>query len=487
MRNKILGTIGIGVAAIAVMGALLYFAGIVPLSDSGASSRRGVSRAAESMSVSEPGLGSDADAALAVTANTAASTDAEAHPTMTQTGAPDGEGESKAENEATSDDEATPVAEPEPTAIAVASLTLSHSTMDILVHSAFDISCVVSPEDATERTLTWSSSDPAVVARLSDGRWLAMGAGSAEIVASATNGLRAVCTVTVVVPVEAIALDHQAATINRRDSLALTPTLYPADATDRRVVYTSTDASVASVSDDGVISAKGAGTVEILCTSSNGISASCLVTVVVPVERVLIEINRTRFKIGETASFRAVVLPDDATDKSLAISLSGDSATLIGEDAVSCLHSGSASIIAEAANGVRGERAIRIIDLDEYAAEVLRLTNAERSSHGLSALSSTSALSGAAFTRARELVRHYSHNRPDGRDCWSAFDEHGVHYGRAAENIAMGYDSPASVVAGWMDSPGHRANILDSRLGHMGVGVEMDTSGKLYWTQDFTN
>lgn len=123
---------------------------------------------------------------------------------------------------------------------------------------------------------------------------------------------------------------------------------------------------------------------------------------------------------------------------------------------------------------------------DAYAVEVVRLVNEERAKEGLSALRMDASVTAAAQVRAREIVSTFSHTRPDGRKCFTALDEAGVRYRGAGENIAYGQSSPAAVVNAWMNSPGHRANILNASFTTIGVGHH--TAGSThYWTQFFTS
>lgn len=122
----------------------------------------------------------------------------------------------------------------------------------------------------------------------------------------------------------------------------------------------------------------------------------------------------------------------------------------------------------------------------DYQQEVLRLVNIERAKAGKQPLSSDMNLNQAAQVRAQEIVRAFSHTRPDGRDCFTAMKEAGVSYRAAGENIAMGQRTPEQVVAGWMDSDGHRENILSDRFGRLGVGYHVE-NGRAYWVQMFAN
>lgn len=105
-----------------------------------------------------------------------------------------------------------------------------------------------------------------------------------------------------------------------------------------------------------------------------------------------------------------------------------------------------------------------------YAAQVIELVNEERAKAGLSALKSDEKAAAAAQVRAEEISVSFSHTRPDGRTCFTALDEAGASYRTAGENIAMGQRTPEEVVDAWMNSEGHRKNILNGSFEKIGVG-----------------
>ena len=125
-------------------------------------------------------------------------------------------------------------------------------------------------------------------------------------------------------------------------------------------------------------------------------------------------------------------------------------------------------------------------DIGSVQQQVVDIVNTERAKYGLNPLSSTVELQNTAYVRVQETVTKFSHTRPDGRDCFTAFDENGVDYMAAGENIAMGYTDAQDVMDGWMNSPGHRANILDPDFNHIGVGYYV-VDGYAYWVQVFTD
>jgi stress response protein SCP2 len=119
--------------------------------------------------------------------------------------------------------------------------------------------------------------------------------------------------------------------------------------------------------------------------------------------------------------------------------------------------------------------------------EVVAATNAERSRHGLPALSVDARLTAAAQGHSEDMVRRafFSHGNPDGAQVWDRALARGYRYRKVAENIAAGQRTAIEVVRGWMDSPGHRANILDGELTQIGVGHALGGAYGVTWTQVF--
>ncbi|MGW7074777.1 CAP domain-containing protein [Streptomyces sp. NPDC054866] len=125
--------------------------------------------------------------------------------------------------------------------------------------------------------------------------------------------------------------------------------------------------------------------------------------------------------------------------------------------------------------------------LAEWAAAVLRLTNAERTAAGLRPLSPDPILTVAAQGHSADMIARafYSHTSPEGGEPWHRASAAGSTHRAIGENIACGQRTPAEVVDGWMNSPGHRANILKPSFTHLGVGFAGGGSAGTYWTQLF--
>lgn len=123
---------------------------------------------------------------------------------------------------------------------------------------------------------------------------------------------------------------------------------------------------------------------------------------------------------------------------------------------------------------------------EKYAKKVLSLVNKERAKAGLAELKLDKSLNAVASIRAKELAEEFSHIRPDGRDCFTALTDAGIVYSSVGENIAAGQASPQAVVAGWMASDGHRANIMSEDYTQMGLGYYHSPKGNQhYWSQLF--
>ena len=144
-----------------------------------------------------------------------------------------------------------------------------------------------------------------------------------------------------------------------------------------------------------------------------------------------------------------------------------------------------------AANGTAAVRISGVMRYD-YGHAVFLAVNEARETQGLPVLTESGKLTAMAMHRAAELSLHYAHTRPNGKD-WSSINGSVIEgermsyaWSRWGENIAMGYQSARSVMEGWMDSDGHRANILNPHYTQIGVGC-FETDGRLYWVQIFGN
>jgi len=124
--------------------------------------------------------------------------------------------------------------------------------------------------------------------------------------------------------------------------------------------------------------------------------------------------------------------------------------------------------------------------LADKSSDVLDLVNEQRKAAGLKSLSLNEDLNRVAQLRANEIVENWSHTRPNGEAWKTAFAEEGVSASYRGENLAKGQYSADAVVEAWMDSEGHRDNILNKKFSKMGV-ASVVIDGVTYWVQVFAN
>lgn len=123
----------------------------------------------------------------------------------------------------------------------------------------------------------------------------------------------------------------------------------------------------------------------------------------------------------------------------------------------------------------------------DIAGTVANLVNAERKEAGLSALKLDSSISAAAQKKAEDMRDHhyFSHTSPTYGSPFEMMRAMGISFSAAGENIAKGQKTPEQVMNAWMNSQGHRANILSTSYEKIGVGYVVDESGTTYWVQLF--
>lgn len=199
-----------------------------------------------------------------------------------------------------------------------------------------------------------------------------------------------------------------------------------------------------------------------------------------------ISLNKTSITLneGETYTLVKTVTPSDAVDNSTWKSSDTSVATVDNIGKVTAKSAGTAVITVTTSNGKTASCTVNVKAVDTYKAyvdQVITLVNAERAKEGLQPLAKNDTLCEAAQVRSEELVTKFSHTRPDGSDCFTILNDFNVSYWSAGENIAYGQSTPEIVMDDWMNSTGHRANILASDYNQIGVGCYKN-GRTLYWT-----
>ena len=205
--------------------------------------------------------------------------------------------------------------------IAVTGITVSPATVNIVEGNTYSLTATVTPSNATNKTVTWTSSNTAV-ATVSNGTVTGKSAGTATITAKTSNGLTATCKVTVkakTVDVTKITVSPTTASIVEGNTYSLTAAVTPSNATDKTVTWTSSNKAVATVT-NGTVKGVSAGTATITAKASNGMTATCKVTVTAKTVKVTgVALNKTSLNVvkGKTATLKATVSPSDAANKAV--------------------------------------------------------------------------------------------------------------------------------------------------------------------------
>ena len=128
-------------------------------------------------------------------------------------------------------------------------------------------------------------------------------------------------------------------------------------------------------------------------------------------------------------------------------------------------------------------------NVSQFEIKVLELVNNERAKNGLSALTLDSALSNVARNHSADMAKnnYFSHTNLKGQSPFDRLKSAGISYSYAGENIAAGQTTPEAVVNAWMNSEGHRKNILSKNFKKIGIGYYQGGAKRHYWTQVFTS
>lgn len=248
---------------------------------------------------------------------------------------------------------------PEPQVIHVTSIALDKTSCELEVGASLMLNADVLPEDADDKSCSWSSTNSGIAAVDADGKVTAIASGTATITATTTDGqLTASCTVTVFVPeipvvhVSSIALDRTSLNLAVGEYATLKATVLPENAEDRSFNWRSSNQSIARIDADGRVSALSAGTVTITATTTDGgLTAACEVTVYTPyIDVTSVTLNKysLNFIEGESETLTATVMPVNATDKSVVWSSSNTLVATVDNGLVTAVKEGSATITAAA-------------------------------------------------------------------------------------------------------------------------------------------
>lgn len=229
--------------------------------------------------------------------------------------------------------------------IPVESIVLNEKTAKLAVDDTLTLEATVNPEEATDAAVTWSSSDESI-ATVENGVVTAKSIGKATITATA-GGRTTTCEISVEIFVEEVTLDIPSVTLEYAETVTLKATIAPADATDKNIIWSSSNLSVATVK-DGVVTAVGAGTA-IITAKAGDKTATCEITVKpVPVDGITLSQPSASMVVGDNLTLKAEVTPDYATDKTVTWETSDANVATVKNGVVTAVGAGAVVITAKA-------------------------------------------------------------------------------------------------------------------------------------------
>lgn len=237
--------------------------------------------------------------------------------------------------------------------VAVTGIKLDKSELTLLKGESGLLTAKVSPENATNTTVTWNSSNPAVATVDGTGKVTAIEGGTTTITVTSTDGkFSATCTVKVNVNVSSLTLSDTSLSLEKGTSKKLSVTVNPDDATDKSVTWTSADTNIAKVDENGNVTAVNGGTTTITVKSADGkIAATCTVAVTVSVQSVALDKTEVSLVKGQTMTLVATITPSDATTKDVSWSTSDEHIVTVNNGNIKAVGTGTATISVNTTDG----------------------------------------------------------------------------------------------------------------------------------------
>lgn len=232
------------------------------------------------------------------------------------------------------------------------------NTTDVTLHKSdsYQLSATVLPENATNKTITWSTSNSSVATVSSSGKITAVSNGKVIITAKASNGITATCAVNVVpVEVSSVRVSAHNVTLYPGDIYSLTATVKPDNAYNKSLTWSSSNTSVATVNSNGTITAKSVGQTTVTVKASNGVYDSCNVTVLEILPNSL-SLSTDKKEVDEGQSFVLTgrIAPTNSTNKTITWKSSDVSiATVTQSGQINAVGTGKATITAQTVNGIK--------------------------------------------------------------------------------------------------------------------------------------
>lgn len=229
----------------------------------------------------------------------------------------------------------------------VTEVTLDYNEQTLKIGDTFRLTALVTPEDATNKTLIWKSSDPTVATVDETGNVTAVGSGSATIICqSEDSGVFDYCNISVYQPVTGITINTEEMTVRKGTVFWLNAVVQPDDAWNKTVVWSTSDSNIATVDQTGMVTAIGPGECVITATSADSaVVAKCTVIVTEPVDGISLNYTDATIYTGEKLVIIPTITPLDADNKAVTYMSSDPSVASVDANGVVTGISGGSTII----------------------------------------------------------------------------------------------------------------------------------------------
>lgn len=253
-----------------------------------------------------------------------------------------------------------------PTEVKVTRISLNNTNLELKIGDTYNLSCNITPSNATNKNVEWSSSNSDIVS-VENGKITAKTKGDATItVKSCDTGITATCNVKVLSKATSISLNKTELNLNKDDTYNLTYTIAPDDAANKDVEWSSSNADVASV-ENGKITAKKSGNATITVKATEtGLSSSCSVTVTSKIENISLEKEEYTVIKDRYLTITPVISPDDATNKEYSITSEDENIIKIEDGKIKGANIGETNVTFKTVDGEKSVTAkIKVIDISD--------------------------------------------------------------------------------------------------------------------------
>lgn len=275
-----------------------------------------------------------------------------------------------------------------PKTISTTGIKINESIETMEKGSTQKLTATITPSNATNKNVSWKSSNNEIATVNSSGEVTAVKTGTVDIIAVSSNGLVNSISIAVTQQPTGIQINETIEKIEVGNKQQLTATILPEDATDKNIVWSSSDNGIASISATGEIVAIKSGTVDIMATTSNGVKTNLKLLILQPPTEIKINENIKELEIDESKVLTAIVNPSDAFDKTVEWQSSDNEIlTIDKEGKITAKKAGKAIIAVTSVNGLNDS--IEII-----VKEPKQIENTIQSSEGTTTTDTISGLLG---------------------------------------------------------------------------------------------